>query len=97
MRTVRWSSRLPGWGWVCRGGSAWGVSAQGGVCPGGGCLPGGVSAQGTEWQTGIKILPCRNFVADGKNSVSLGLESPFIISIINLCLLPHSPDMYEHM
>ena len=50
-----------------------GVSAQGGFCWGG-CLPrGGVCLrvcgrpppQRTEWQTGVKTLPCRNFVANG--------------------------------
>ena len=53
---------------VCPGGFCqWGVSARGGVCL-------GVSAQGgvcqtppwTEWQTGLKTLPCLNYVADGK-------------------------------
>ena len=47
------------------------VSAQGGVCPGGVC-PGGVCPEGvcqtpplwTQSQTGVKTLPCRNYVAD---------------------------------
>ena len=55
MRTVRCSGRLLG------------VSAQGGVCLGG-VYP-GVSARPptprTESQTGVKTLPCRNYVADG--------------------------------
>ena len=52
-----------------------------GVCPGvGGVCPGGLSAHGyvcgrpppwTEWQTGAKTLPCRNFVAGGKNEKDL--------------------------
>ena len=64
---------LPGGG-VCQGGRGVcpgdGVSAQGGVCW-------GVSAQEcvcgrhplceqNDWQTGVKTLPCRNFVAGGK-------------------------------
>ena len=55
-----------------------------GGCPGGvpgvvclvGVCPGGVSAQGglptslwTEWQIGVKTLPCRNFVAGGKKKI----------------------------
>ena len=64
MRTVRNSSRLRG------------VSAPGGVCSGG-CLHGGVSAPGggisacteadppMDRMTGVKTLPCRNFVSDG--------------------------------
>ena len=51
---------------------------RGGVCPGGVC-PGGVCRGGlprgvwqtplwTEWQTGVKILPCRDFVAGGNSS-----------------------------
>ena len=48
-------------------------TCQGGV-PAGGCtFPGGVSQYAlrqtpllwTEWQIGVKTLPCRNFVADG--------------------------------
>ena len=74
MRTVRCSSRL--WRGVCPGGC---------VCPGEGvCLPRGVSTQGvsaqggclapppplwTEWQMLVRILPCRNYVADVKNVV----------------------------
>ena len=82
MRTVRWGRGcLPGGGvrGVCPGGwclptgvSAWGgVSAQGGdVCRGEG------SAQGfladtppceQNHKTGVKTLPCRNYVADGNN------------------------------
>ena len=51
------------------GGSAWGV------CPGWGCLPRGMSTrhpcEQNDWQTPVKILPCLNFVADGKNHVIL--------------------------
>ena len=55
MRTVRCSAHL-----------------LGGVCSGGGCLPRGClsgsvkHAPWTESQTGVKRLPCRNYVADGK-------------------------------
>ena len=61
MRTVRCSSRLLG---------------------GGGCLPGGVCITActeadiplwTEWQTGVKTLPCRNFVADGNYTLDVHL------------------------
>ena len=57
------------------------VCWDGGVCLGGVCLPRGVSTQTgvsqhalrqtrpgqNSWHTLLKILPCRNFVADGKN------------------------------
>ena len=82
MCTVHCSSRLLGVGGVCAEGvSAKGGSAQGrclprgDVCPGGsvcsgGCLPGGglpkTPLLWTEWQTLVKTLPCRNYVADGK-------------------------------
>ena len=58
------------------------------VCPGGWCLAGGVSGQGgvypsmhlgryppppwTEWQTGVKTLPCRNYAADSNKLVGEG-------------------------
>ena len=48
---------LPG-GCVCPGGD---VS----VCAGG-CLP-ARSPLWTEWQTCVKILPCRNYIADGSS------------------------------
>ena len=69
-------------------------TAQGGVCfrgvcyskggcllPGG-CLPRGVchSPLWTEWQTGVKTLPCRIFVADGKHKLTFRMD-----------LRPHSP------
>ena len=57
--------------------SAWGgrESTQGGVCLGG-CLPGGVclgehrrdttpTPEQNDWKTGVKTLPCRNYVAEG--------------------------------
>ena len=81
------------------------MSAQGGVCPGG-CLPRGVcpgrgcwvSAQGiyqtpplwTEWQTDVKTLPCRNYVANGNNdllqflSSDLKLTSPCTWELVSL-------------
>ena len=53
---------------------------EGGVCPGGGgvfpgwvgvcpveCLP---EPPWTEWQTGVKTLPCCNYIADGNNNTS---------------------------
>ena len=75
MRTVRCSGRLclPG-GCLFRGLSAWGgVSAQV-VSAQEECLHGGSAQlhawihppQWTEWQTGVKTLPCRNYVADSK-------------------------------
>ena len=62
-----------GWGDVCPGG---------GVCPGwgtrpGGGLPGGIwqTPLWTEWQTRVKTLLCRNFVAGGnKNSNCCQME-----------------------
>ena len=62
-------------GCLPRGGVSWGwgVSAQGGVCIvggvcRGGCLPN--TPPWTEWQTGVKTLPCHNYVADGnKNTI----------------------------
>ena len=62
MRTVRSSSRLLG-----------SLYAQWGVCPGG-SVGGWGSARQTppgeqnDWQTGVKTLPCRNYVADGNNT-----------------------------
>ena len=62
---------------------------QGGVCPGGylprGVCPGGCLPRGclvdtplwTEWQTPVKTLPCRNYVADGNNDT---------VSIARKCL-----------
>ena len=62
-----------GWGsasgGVCppRGGlHPWGSASKGGVCP----TPGGSAhplCEQNDWQTGVKTLPCRNFVAGGKN------------------------------
>ena len=56
MRTVRCSDRREGG--VCRGGAV-----CSGVCVPRGGLPD--TPLWTEWQTGVKTLPCRNFVADG--------------------------------
>ena len=59
MRTVRCSSRLLGGG----------VSAQGCVCLARGlCLSD--TPPWTEWQTPVKTLPCRNYVANGSEHVS---------------------------
>ena len=73
MRTVRCSSRLLGEG-VCLGAcvSLGSVCLEGGV--GGGVFAQGVSTQGkacerNDWQTGVKTLPCRNYVADGNNTI----------------------------
>ena len=47
---------------------------RGGVCPEGVCqIP-----PWTEWQTRVKTLPCRNYVADGK------YEQGFIMLLMNL-------------
>ena len=59
-------------GGVCQGVSAWEVSAQGGVCLG--VSAGGVSrhpspCEWNDWQTGVKTLPCRNYVADGNKLI----------------------------
>ena len=53
--------------------SAQGSVYQGGVCPGDVC---GRHPPWTEWQTRVKTLPCRNFLAGGKNmqSISLGTQ-----------------------
>ena len=69
---------LPG-GCLLRGVSSQEVSSQGVSAARGVCLPRGegVSAQGVwqippcehnDWQTGVKTLPCHNFVAGGKIS-----------------------------
>ena len=45
----------------------------GGVCPGGVC-PGGVwqtLPPWTEWQVLVKTLPCRNYVADGNETLNV--------------------------
>ena len=59
MRTVRSSSHLLGGGVAARGGVCLGVypSMHWGRHP---------PHPWTEWQTGVKTLPCRNYVADGK-------------------------------
>ena len=62
-----------------KGISAQGVSAHWGSSRGVSVQGGGVSAQGggrhpllwTQWQTGVKTLPCRNFVADGKKAKNM--------------------------
>ena len=67
-------------GGVCPAGVCLGVyvSTQRGFSAQGGCLPKGVwqtapdqrqtypSCEQNDWQTGVKTLPCRNFVASGK-------------------------------
>ena len=61
-------------GGVCPGGVSLEDVCLGGVCLGGAC-PGGVSAKHSppceknDCQTPVKILPCRNFVADGKKQL----------------------------
>ena len=73
---ARWGCLLAGCGCL-HGGCLprrWGLS--GGYLPRGwlprGCLPGGclpdTPPQWTEWQTGVKSLPCRNYVAGGNKS-----------------------------
>ena len=62
------------WGCLPRGDLSGGMSAQGWVSAPGGCLSGGCLPRGclpdnppwTEWQTGVKTLPCHNYIADGK-------------------------------
>ena len=59
--------------------SAQGVSAWG--CLPGGCLPGGVSqippCEENDWQTGVKTLPCPNYVANVRNDeISLCRDIP---------------------
>ena len=73
MRTVRCSSRLAGevclpGGGVCPGGCLPGGCLARGMCaPGGGVCPGGCPCEQNDWQTGVKTLTCRNFLADGNN------------------------------
>ena len=56
---------------------------QGGIYPGGRCRH---PPPWTEWQTGVKTLPCRNFVAGGKNVLHhLHYPSPWW----TFCLLAH--------
>ena len=55
-----------------KGVSAQGVSSQGVSAQGGGVSARGVAPRHpnplwTEWQTPVKTLPCRNYVADGNN------------------------------
>ena len=88
-----WGVCLPGGfirGVSAQGGlSAWGVSAQGVSAKG--CLPGGcllgVSdpvhagiSPWTEWQTLVKILPCLNYVAEGKKFMKCWNVFTFISS-----------------
>ena len=62
MRTVRSSNCLPG-----------GVYQEG-VTPSDAPVHAGIHPpRWTDWQTGVKTLPCRNYVADGNN----GLECKF--------------------
>ena len=47
--------------------STWGCVCLWGVCQGEVCIPACTEADTplwTEWQTGVKTLPCRNFIAD---------------------------------
>ena len=76
MLTTRCSGHLLGGG---------GGYLHGSVCPEGGvCL--GVSARHppwTEWQTGIKTLPCRNYVADGNNGNRFWTTKPIFMHLIS--------------
>ena len=54
------------------------VSARGGVCPEGVVFPGGVAdPPWTEWQTGVKTLPCLA-VAVGKNHFRSSINVPLL-------------------
>ena len=69
MRTVCCNSRLGGGCLPGRGGLCVYLGEGGvpGVVYPGGCLPATPPpALWTEWQTHVKTLPCRNYVADGK-------------------------------
>ena len=87
------------WGVCASGVSAWGLSAQEGVSQGvstGGCLPGRGSTQGivwktpplpceqNDWQTGMKTLPCRNYVTDGKKFAVMALMPTLYSHIVTI-------------
>ena len=63
------------------------VSAQRGGClPGGDVCPGGGVVCGspqlwTEWQTGVKTLPCPDFVAGSNNTWIESFQGPFIQNV----------------
>ena len=66
-------------GYVCPGGvcpsACWDMSAGGGAAPHTPC-------EQNDWQTGVKTLPCRNYVADGSNRLALpttGVGAPLKI------------------
>ena len=56
-------------GGVCPGGVSWGGVCTRGSAQGG-CLPDTTPSPMNDWQTPVKILSCRNFVAEGKNANS---------------------------
>ena len=83
-----------------------GLRLAGGVCPGE-CLPGGVGFSAcwdapqagtpwTEWQTGVKTLPCRNFAADGNKKFRLKtwIESRSISCV--LCVFQHATRRWRY-
>ena len=49
----------------CSGARGRGMSAQGVSAARGGCLADTYPCEQNGWQTGVKTLPCRNYVADG--------------------------------
>ena len=72
--SMHWAGGVSPWGVSARGDVYPNMHWAGGVYPGGvstrGCLARKCVWQTpplwTEWQTGVKTLPCRNFVAGGK-------------------------------
>ena len=57
------------------------VSLQGGFIPA--CTGADTPPLWTEWQTGVKTLPCRNYVADGNETcVSFNESSAFIMQCL---------------
>ena len=94
---VSWGVSAPGgggllWGGVCSGGSAPGGSAAGGVCARGVFAPGGSAPVGcvsqdalwTESQTPVKTLPWPNFVAAGKDVITVAHATLFAFHLVVL-------------
>ena len=77
-----------------------GVSAQRGhVCPGRGCLPREClpdTPPWTEWLMPVKTLPCRNYVADGKNRIKSELFTNFCTICISSFCTRHTINLNLH-